>query len=460
MKDTPSTAAGSAVRSGGAWWALAESGAGLEWALLRSRGDRLEWDAEGACAAGDADAAGPPSPPKGARTALVLPAANALIRVFRLPSTDPAELRGMAELQADKISPFPAEHLVLSCEALSASEGHTLLLVAALRRDAVLAAAERAGGAVRPPHQVDLDLLVWWRAVRAQARGGARRTLHVRAAANGCGMIAEENGDPLLVRGLTPDAFQEGVREDLGSEIALALASLEQEWGPGACTLTVWDAPDDAAAKLTADLAAATGAPVAAATTPAAFRLARTAAERAAAPSPDALNLALPEWARDRARRRVQRRGLIIAATVLLAWAGALGAFLVSIGVRERAIERLRTVVRDAEGPAEEVQAIQARLATLEAHTNTRLSTIEILREISDHLPAGARLTSFAYRKGRSLQLRAEAPSPDLAYDFVSALDGTRLFSVVRPEGVIQRSTPAGPVTEFRVVGEFGEEPR
>jgi Tfp pilus assembly protein PilN len=459
MKDRDPTAAGPAARGGGAWWALAESGAGLEWVLLRRRGDRVEWGVEGARAAGTDGGPEPPPPPKGARTALVLPATGALIRVFRLPATDPAELRGMAELQADKISPFPAEHLVLSCEALSAREGHTLLLVAALRRDTVLAAAERADPAGRrAPHHVDLDLLVWWRAVRARTQGGAGRTLHVRAAANGCGLVAEENGDALLVRGLAPDALLEPAREDLCAEIALALASLEQEWGPGTCALTVWDAPDDQASKLVDDLAAATGAPVTTATTPDSFRLARAAAERAAEAGPDALNLTLPEWARDRARRRAQRRALAVAAVVLLAWTGALGAFLAGIHAREQSIGRLKTMVREAEGPAEAVRQIQTRLATLEAHTDTRLSTIEILREVSGRLPPGARLTSFSYRKGRSLQLRAEAPAPDLAYDYVSALDATRLFTLVRPEGVIQRNTPAGPVTEFRVVGEFGEE--
>ena len=93
---------------------------------------------------------------------LVVPAGQALMRVVDLPSTDPAELRGMAELQVDRFSPFPVEHLVVSHEVFAVREGMARVLLAAVPRTLVDAEAEAFGGADFELERIDLDLLGWW----------------------------------------------------------------------------------------------------------------------------------------------------------------------------------------------------------------------------------------------------------------------------------------------------------
>ena len=64
------------------------------------------------------------------RVAVALPTDRTLLRVALLPSTDAAELRGMAELQTDKFSPFPVENVAAGAEVLEAAGSSSLVAMA------------------------------------------------------------------------------------------------------------------------------------------------------------------------------------------------------------------------------------------------------------------------------------------------------------------------------------------
>ena len=64
------------------------------------------------------------------RISVALPTDRALLRVALLPSTDAAELRGMAELQTDKFSPFPVETVAAGAEVLEAAGSSSLVALA------------------------------------------------------------------------------------------------------------------------------------------------------------------------------------------------------------------------------------------------------------------------------------------------------------------------------------------
>ena len=61
---------------------------------------------------------------------------------------------------------------------------------------------------------------------------------------------------------------------------------------------------------------------------------------------------------------------------------------------------------------------------------------------ISDHLdavlPPGVELSSFTYRKGRTVSLRGESANVTPIYDYIEALEQSPLFIEVKPEGVTQ----------------------
>ena len=74
------------------------------------------------------------------KISVALPTGRVLLRVALLPSTDGAELRGMAELQTDKFSPFPVESVASSAEVIDASGTSSLVAMAVVRREDLEAA--------------------------------------------------------------------------------------------------------------------------------------------------------------------------------------------------------------------------------------------------------------------------------------------------------------------------------
>ena len=93
------------------------------------------------------------------KVAVALPTDRALLRVALLPSTDAAELRGMAELQTDKFSPFPVETVAAGAEVLEAAGTSSLVALAVVRREDVEAVGQAFQGAGAPPDVVDVEAL-------------------------------------------------------------------------------------------------------------------------------------------------------------------------------------------------------------------------------------------------------------------------------------------------------------
>ena len=93
------------------------------------------------------------------KISVALPTESVLLRVALLPSADAGELRGMAELQTDKYSPFPVETMALGAETIETAENASLVAMAAVRRNLV----EEIGGpfqeAGAPPDVVDVEAL-------------------------------------------------------------------------------------------------------------------------------------------------------------------------------------------------------------------------------------------------------------------------------------------------------------
>lgn len=388
---------------------------------------------------------------------LVLPADRALMQVLDLPSDDPAELADMTLLQLDRISPFPVEHLVAGFEVFAVGDGRSRVLIAALPREMVEREAAIFTAAGRDVRRVDLDVLAWWHDLAASAPT-AHDTfdVHLRIGANTTWVLVVQGTRPLMIRAI---AAGSDVPNEIEHELAMSFAAVETQWGSmKEGSLIVWyeGEPDaDWAHRLGEHCGFSTVVKRLEEEPP----LTVGAVQRALLASNHLLNLAPPEWEQMR-RHRMRTRQFTIAAGVCLGlWLVVVLGFLVALYLREAAVSRLTRFVEVLEKPAAEVRAVQARIRSLEEYGDRSRSALELLRQISADLPPGLTLTSFAFRKGRSLSLRGEADAVNAIYDFFAALERSGLFREVKPEGVTSRPSAGRAKSEFRVTAVLpGEE--
>ena len=441
----------------------------LEWTVLRRVKEAWEIASQGDAAVPASEGGGVAVPVSALKPHLrqfrgmivvALPTEQVLLRVALLPSTDAGELRGMAELQTDRFSPFPVETMALGAEVLDASGTSSLVAMAAVKREGVEAVGHPFQEAGAPPDVVDVEALGWWWGLKHGGHVPSHGTqIFLRAAADGLDMAVARDGMPLLFRSLpAPPAGGDagaggGWIGECAEEMSYSLTALETEWGgAGAPTLHVFHAagvPVDWAEPLRKVLGLEALFAHALEELPTASEgVARrlTGAGRLLA-----MDLAPEEWRAADASRRTRRK-LLRAATVFLgAWLLAIGVFWSLLNVERGRMGRLGAEVEAMEGPALEIRRLRAKTLEFAQYADRTHSALECLRVVSEVLPEGMDLTSFVYRKGSSLALRGEADSPDKVYGFIQSLERTERFPEVKAEGVSTRNTPRGASSQFGV---------
>ena len=439
----------------------------LEWTVLRRMKETWEVHArghadlpapEGADGAASAAALKPYLREFKGQLAIALPLERVLLRVALLPSTEAEELRGMADLQTDKFSPFPVETVISGVEVLEASGASSLACMAVVRREDVESLGrlfQEAGGL---PDKVDAEALGWWWGVRHGGKIPAHGSqILLRATAAGVDMAVVRDGAPLMFRSLPGRVAAEGGHDgwidECVEEVADSLTALETEWGgTGAPTLHVFHEtalPLECAERLRKALGLEAVFAHALDDLPTASEgVARRLAEPAV---PLAMDLTPAEWRAAEETRQMRRKWLRAATVFLAAWLVAVGAFWVLLNVQRGRLARLRAQVEEIEAPAMEIRRLRAKVAEFTQYADRTHSALECLRLVSESLPAGADLTSYVYRKGATLALRGEADVPDKVYAFIQALEKAELFLEVKSEGISTRNTPQGNRSQFGV---------
>jgi Tfp pilus assembly protein PilN len=427
---------------------------------------------------------------------VAIPSDRALMRVVDLPTTDLDEMKGMVELQVDKFSPFPVEHMSVSFETLSKKETSSRVVIAAVQREIVdgLGASFQKAGVL--PHGIDIDVMGWWHVLRERGElpeTGRKAVLILDP--NGAELVISEDGVPVVIRSLGTAA---GVTEDefyaeLADEMGYTLTALEAERGVAAGgSLSLWCFGGAGAvpprevlpgAEEAAVEAPAAGAPAVLveklrevlgqepevrdlATLPS---LSEGLARRALAGGALCLNLAPPEWRSTEHTRHIRKTLLIATGAFLGAWLLGLGLFFGGLQIQRGRLAALKAEVGKLEGPAEEVRDLTSKVESFELYADRSHSALEALREVSELLPEGVDLTSFSYKKGGQVSLRGECAAPDPIYDFFQGLEQSAFFEKVKPGDV--RSKMVGPTqkSEFTVTADMpglagskdeGEEPK
>lgn len=452
----------------------------LEWTVLRRVKEAWEVSEQGSATLPASEGGGGAVPAaalkphlrkfKG-KISVALPTERVLLRVALLPSTDAAELRGMAELQTDRFSPFPVETMALGAEVLDASGASSLVAMAAVRREVVEAAGHPFQEAGAPPDVVDVEVLGWWWGLKHGGHVPSHGSqVFLRAAVSGLDMVVARDGMPLLFRSLpAPLAGDEAAARaewlgECAEEMSYSLTALETEWG-GAGLLTVHvfhaaEVPADWAEPLRGALGLEALFTHALEELPTASEgVARRLTEPA---QPLAMDLAPETWRAADVARQTRRRLMRSATVFLVAWLLALGLFWTLLNMQRGRMARLQATVEAMEGPALEIRRLKVKELEFAQYANRTYSALECLRVLSGALPQGMDLTSFVYRKGISLSLRGEADSPDKVYEFIQALERMELYSEVKSEGISTRNTPRGASSQFgitiRLPGTGGEE--
>lgn len=433
------------------------------------------------------------------------PPDKVLMRVVDLPTADAAEMRGMAELQVDKFSPFPVEHLAISLEVLSQKENSSRVLIAAIQRDLITALGEGLGKAGLRPHWIDVEVMGWWYLLKEQGQVPDKgRRVFLLLDTSGTDLVISQDGIPVVFRSLGAAAgLSEGeYYSEIADEVGYTLTALEAERGTAeGARLSLWTWGNELPPKLVVPGGAQGPAQPAAgepsrelvsklrevcavdvetrrleSLPPLSEGLARRAllrrgfrlregyggqvAGQAAARGAMMLDLAPAEW-RSREQARSTYKSLLVATAVfLVVWLTGVSAFVGGLAWQKSRLLQVKNTVSRMEGPAEEIRTLKEKVASFEQYADRSHSMLECLREVTELLTPGIDLTSFVYRKGNSVSLRGEADSAEPIYNFFQAMEKSPLFVKVKPEAVRQKNQGGVSKSEFSLTADLpgGEE--
>jgi len=379
-------------------------------------------------------------------THLVLPAESALLRVMELPSTDPAEIGSMVELQLDQLAPFSSDLMLTSWELLAQSDARSRVLMTALRSQDAEAVGAAAQSRPIEAHRIDLDLPVLYHLLRKKGRiPDQGRHLVITTFRSVCWMIIVELGSPIFIRhlGAMPAPDTGSTWADIAEEVEFAFTELESEWGTasiGSCT--VWAEKGSILRDHLAPLASRLGISVSMEDLPDLTEMVTSAAERALPGGPQRLNLAPPAW-RDSFVEKAQRRTFMRAGIAVLAvWFCLLAVGAALLEFRRAEVSTLLSRSESLKAPAEEARRLQDELAFLTAFTNRTESVLECMREYNLVLPDNQSLvmTDFVYRKDAGLTLRGKGPQNEV-FSFTDRLGQSALLDLGEIEYVNGRFT-------------------
>lgn len=379
-----------------------------------------------------------------------LPAARVLFKVMDLPVCDPQEMDSMIRLQMDKISPFPDDHLVVAYEVLRETETNRRVLLAGAQKGLIDSVGTLCSAAGLDLCRIDSEAIVWWQVLQAcePAPLSERHVLGI-VEHNQTTLFTLQDKLPLAFNflhnaaGLTADEYAaELIHEVYAVNLAL---DIEQEPAPlsrlkfwpekpplaNDSELPPWHTQVAEALKCEIEYISLEALPDLSAGIARRFfeppfqpRLEPAGAEAV-------LDFIPTEWRKTAAARSLRKKLLLTSFLILLLWALGMSVFFGGYYLTKKHTERLDAEIQALKEPSEAVRVLQSKMRSFEQSLERRRLALESLREISQLLPKGAILTSFQFRRNRSVILRGEAENVDPIYDFKEALDQSPLFDKV-----------------------------
>ena len=380
-----------------------------------------------------------------------------LLRVVELPDVDDEELASMIDLQADKLSPFPAGRAVVAHEIIHRGDGVCRILVALAEEDVVRAEGDRLGELGVVSTAVDSAVLGHYEWLGAEGLIAAEGR-HIVLIVDGKvpELLVSEDGLPIAFRALGRRTDETSVEfvEHIVREVTHTLMSLELERGGAPVShVSIWHSGSEAQA-LVAAVRRECGCEVALEDPrrlpPAAESVARRALRK------DRLDLTPVAWLADRKRLSFRKRMLCVASILAAVWLLGVGAIFGGMTYEEQRLAQLERKRGAIAGPALEVRQLRRRVFMLEQYADRDDSALECLREVSLNLPIGVDVTWFTYRKGESLKLKGEAGRSDQVLNFKTKLDASALFGEVTLNSISREKRMGKEVFEMSIALQGG----
>ncbi|MCX6991758.1 MAG: PilN domain-containing protein [Kiritimatiellaeota bacterium] len=367
-----------------------------------------------------------------------------LMRVVEFPTTDPAEMADMVKLQVDQFSPFPEDRMAVSCEVLSTTETACRVLIAAVPREQV----ESLGELFRPLgvtiRRIDAEIMGWWRLLTDHGAIPAQgRHLLLLLEPSGGVWIAVQDGLPQAVKaispieGLTPGEYA----EELAGDMSALIVSLDLERGVVPVGgLDCWSRDLDTTAivaRLQQELGHTVRQQSLTVLPPLSEGLARRmfvppfAAHEHAQGKQAVLDLVPVAWRTTATSQLFQKRLILAVGVAIGLWLVGVVGFFVGFQWNRLRLNRLEARLAELQKPADDVRRLQRQIHSFETYLDRQRSALECLREVSAALPKDVDLTSFQFKKGKTISLRGEARDKDPIYDFKKALDKSPMFKSI-----------------------------
>ncbi|MDD5482302.1 MAG: PilN domain-containing protein [Kiritimatiellae bacterium] len=397
-----------------------------------------------------------------------------LMRVAELPTTDPAEMNSMIRLQVDASSPFPDDRIVVSHEILRRDESGTRVLIVAATKDLIEKTGLLFKNAGLDVQRIDAQVMAWWHLISEHVRtyGGGRCLFLVLEPWGGV-WIAAQGGAPLAFRAVSPAGdmpFAEFAREVARDGGALVL-SLDSEYGGAPLVgLEAWGRGLETgvlSSALSEELAHEAKVNSLDSLPPLSEGLARRflgtnlspVLTRAGDGGQPVIDLVPETWRSAVIAQRMRRRLLVSTVGVLAVWLAAFAGFFGAYQYQHYRLAKLEEKQNALHQPAEEVRMMQNQTRAFERYLDRKNSALECLREISQHLPNGVLLTSFQFKKGKTVAIRGEAIAVDAIYDYKQALDKSPMFARIEMGSIQPGKRKNTSVNTFQMTLHLKEQP-
>ena len=386
---------------------------------------------------------------------LVLPTNAALMRVVELPSADPEEIRGMAELQVDKFCPFPVDQMCIGHEVLSQTDGKSRVLVAAAQRGTVDAMGGAFFQAGIMPQSVDVEIMGWWWLLKSKGKiADSGRQVLLVIEEDGTDLVIVQDGSPLLIRSLGAVSSDPATAaRELAEEINYTLTTLETEWGSGhADSVEIWHGTA-VTGDFLRELSAACGIQVSSNPLNTLLPLSEGLARRIHEHRGATLDLAPAEWKASAISREARQRITIIACTLVAVWLMAIGGLFTYSQHEQSSQVFFTNEIRRLDKKADEVRNLQKQVQSLQRYADRSYSALECLREVCALMPPGPELSAFNYDKYNQVSLRGFAENDESSIQFAAELQKSKFFPKVEP-GAMTAAPPRNghPQSQFRIV--------
>ncbi len=323
----------------------------------------------------------------GHEAVLALPLNRLLAKMVRVPAGEDAVAVATPVLQA--LSPFPDEPLTVSCETVRETAEGAVVLAAALPESATDDLAEALDAQKLNVTRIDLLALGQLREIwgRFDASDGKRRL--IRITSPDCLTLIVLDGDqPVALRGLSDAGDRE--REEM-----LLLLEAESFGGPKPLAETIEVESSDAAVE--------------------------GVAERSLDPA--ALNALPASWREvleeTRFKAKLVRR-LSVAVGLWLLVMGVLFGVPVVYGFMT---DHQKGLSRQHARQYRLVSDKKKKVDVFKEYSDHGRGALEIMKAVSDRLPAGITLTNWSYDRKTGLRISGEAETDTEVYDFKNAME-------------------------------------